>query len=134
LVILIGYALDEAIGETGVKLPLFVVCLLIGVVATNIVPRLFPKLEWPTRSRALALISDRALNVFLAMSLMSIQLWTLGGLGPALVGVLAVQTIAAVAYIVFVVFPAMGQNYLAAVISSGFTGISLGATGPRSPI
>jgi ESS family glutamate:Na+ symporter len=28
----------------------------------------------------------------------------------------------------FVVFPAMGRNYLAAVIAAGFSGISLGAT------
>jgi ESS family glutamate:Na+ symporter len=128
VVILIGYALDEAVAETGVKLPLFVICLLVGIVATNTVPRLVPGMEWPTRTRALALISDLALNVFLAMSLMSMQLWTLGGLGPALVVVLAVQTIAAVAYIIFIVFPAMGSDYQAAVISAGFTGISLGAT------
>ena len=89
MVILIGYALDEAVAETGVKLPLFVICLLVGIVATNTVPRLFPRLEWPTRTRALALISDLSLNVFLAMSLMSMQLWTLGGLGLALVVVLA---------------------------------------------
>ena len=110
VVILIGYALEETIEETGVKLPLFVVCLLVGIVATNIVPRFFPKSEWPTRTRALALISDLSLNVFLAMSLMSMQLWTLGGLGPALVVVLAVQTIAAVAYIVFVVFPRWAET------------------------
>jgi glutamate:Na+ symporter, ESS family len=128
VVILIGYALEETVEETGVKLPLFVVCLLVAIVVTNSVPRLFPKLEWPTRTGALALISDLSLNVFLAMSLMSMQLWTLGGLGPALVVVLAVQTIAAVANIVFAVFPAMGGNYQAAVISAGFTGISLGAT------
>ena len=128
VVILIGYALEETVAQTGVKLPLFVVCLLVAIVVTNIVPRLFPRLEWPTRTRALALISDLSLNIFLAMSLMSMQLWTLGGLGPALVVVLAAQTIAAVAYIVFAVFPAMGGNYQAAVISAGFTGISLGAT------
>jgi ESS family glutamate:Na+ symporter len=62
------------------------------------------------------------------MSLMSMQLWTLGGLGPALVLVLAVQTVAAALYILFVVFPAMGKTYEAAVVSAGFTGISLGAT------
>ncbi len=127
-VILIGYALDEVVAETGVKLPLFVVCLLVGIVVTNTIPRVFPQIEWPTRTRALALISDLSLNIFLAMSLMSMQLWTLGGLGPALVVVLTAQTIAAVAYIVFVVFPMMGGNYEAAVISAGFTGISLGAT------
>jgi glutamate:Na+ symporter, ESS family len=127
-VILIGYALDEVVAETGVKLPLFVVCLLVGIVVTNTIPRMLPRIEWPTRTRALALVSDLSLNVFLAMSLMSMQLWALGGLGLALVVVLAAQTIAAVAYILFVVFPVMGRNYEAAVISSGFTGISLGAT------
>ena len=128
VVILFGYALDEVVAETGVKLPLFVVCLLVGIVVTNTIPRMLPRIEWPTRTRALALVSDLSLNVFLAMSLMSMQLWALGGLGLALVVVLAAQTIAAVAYILFVVFPVMGRNYEAAVISSGFTGISLGAT------
>jgi glutamate:Na+ symporter, ESS family len=128
VIILIGYALDEVVAETGVKLPLFVVCLLVGIVVTNTIPRMLPRIEWSTRTRALALVSDLSLNVFLAMSLMSMQLWALGGLGLALVVVLAAQTIAAVAYILFVVFPVMGRNYEAAVISSGFTGISLGAT------
>jgi ESS family glutamate:Na+ symporter len=128
VVILIGYFLDDVVAETGVKLPLFVVCLLVGIIVTNTIPRILPTIEWPTRTRALALVSDLSLNIFLAMSLMSMQLWTLGGLGPALVVVLAAQTIAAVAYNFLVVFPVMGRNYEAAVISAGFTGISLGAT------
>jgi glutamate:Na+ symporter, ESS family len=127
-VILIGFALEEVVEYTGIKLPMFVVCLLVGIVVTNTVPRLFPRIAWPTRSRSLALVSDLSLNIFLAISLMSMQLWTLGGLGPALVVALAIQTVVAVAYIIFVVFPAMGRNYEAAVISAGFTGISLGAT------
>src|SRR5258708_3213360 len=126
--ILIGFTVDELVAETGVKLPLFVVCLLVAIVLTNTVPRLLPQLQWPTRTRALALISDLSLIIFLAMSLMSMQLWTLGELGPSLVVVLAIQTAAAVAYMLFVVFPAMGRNYEAAVISAGFSGISLGAT------
>src|SRR5271165_5030917 len=128
MAILIGFAVDDLVAETGVKLPLFVVCLLVAIVLTNTVPRFLPQLQWPTRTRALALVSDLSLNIFLAMSLMSMQLWTLGGLGPSLVVVLALQTIAAVAYMLFAVFPAMGRNYEAAVISAGFSGISLGAT------
>lgn len=128
LVILVGFGVQELVSEARIKLPLFVICLLVGIVATNTVPRLLPNIHWPTRSKGLALISDLSLNVFLAMSLMSMQLWTLGGLGLALVAVLAVQTVAAIAYIVFAVFPLMGRNYEAAVISAGFTGISLGAT------
>ena len=41
---------------------------------------------------------------------------------------LALQTVAAVAYTMLAVFPMMGRNYEAAVIAAGFTGISLGAT------
>jgi len=126
--ILIGFTVDELVAETGLKLPLFVVCLLVAIVLTNTVGRLLPKLPWPTRTRSLALVSDLSLNIFLAMSLMSMQLWTLGGLGLSLLVVLAIQTAVAVAYMLFVVFPVMGRNYLAAVISAGFSGISLGAT------
>ena len=126
--ILVGYALDEAVAETGIKLPLFVVCLLVAIVLTNTVPRVLPRVPWPTRTPALALVSDLSLNVFLAMSLMSMQLWTLGGLGFALLVVLGLQTLGAVAFILLAVFPAMGRDYQAAVLSSGFTGIGLGAT------
>ncbi|WP_035716320.1 sodium/glutamate symporter [Azorhizobium doebereinerae] len=128
MAILIAYGLEDAVERTGLKLPLFVVCLLVAIVLTNIVPRLLPRAPWPTRTPALALVSDLSLNVFLAMSLMSMQLWTLGGLGPALVVVLGLQALGAALYILFVVFPAMGRSYQAAVIAAGFTGISLGAT------
>jgi ESS family glutamate:Na+ symporter len=126
--ILMGFGVHEALVEAGLKLPLFVACLLSAIALTNTLPRFFPKLPWPSRTRSLALISDLSLNVFLSMSLMSMQLWTLGGLGPALVAVLAIQTIAAVLYMLFIVFPAMGRTYEAAVIAAGFGGISLGAT------
>jgi ESS family glutamate:Na+ symporter len=126
--ILIGYIVDDLVAETGIKLPLFVSCMIVAIVLTNTIPGLLPRLRWPSRTPSLALISDLSLSIFLAMSLMSMQLWTLGDLGPALVIVLAAQTAAAVAYMLFVVFPAMGRNYLAAVIAAGFSGISLGAT------
>ena len=128
IAILCGYALDEFLGELGLHLPLFVSCLLSAIVLTNSVPKLLPRLLWPTRGRALALVSDLSLSIFLAMSLMSMQLWTLTGLGGPLVLILAVQTVAAVLYILFAVFPLMGRSYDAAVISAGFTGITLGAT------
>ena len=62
------------------------------------------------------------------MSLMSMQLWTLAGLAGPLLGILALQTIVAFVFIVFVLFRAMGQNFEAAVLSAGFGGFSLGAT------
>ncbi|MBB4186249.1 sodium/glutamate symporter [Sinorhizobium terangae] len=123
-----GFLLHELVVELGIKLPLFVICMFFAILLTNTVPLVAPRLPWPTRTRPLSLISDLSLNIFLAMSLMSLQLWTLRGLGLSILVVLALQTVTAVAYILFVVFPAMGRSYNAAVISAGFTGISLGAT------
>ncbi len=128
IVVLIGYSLDEIVEEFGVNLPLFVICLLVSIVLTNTVPRILPRIAWPARTTELALISELSLNIFLPMSLMAMKLWALDGLGMSILVVLGIQTIVAVAYILFVVFPAMGRNYQAAVIASGFTGISLGAT------
>jgi ESS family glutamate:Na+ symporter len=76
----------------------------------------------------MALIADISLGTFLAMSLMSMQLWTLIDLAGPIFTILAAQFLLAVAVNIFIVFRAMGGNYDAAVVCSGFGGISLGST------
>jgi ESS family glutamate:Na+ symporter len=95
---------------------------------SNTVPLIFPKLPWPARSPSLALVSDYSLSIFLAMSLMSMQLWTLAAIAGPLLVVVAMQAVLAVAFIMLAIFPLLGRNYQAAVLSAGFTGLSLGAT------
>ena len=73
-------------------------------------------------------MSDVALGMFLAMSLMSLQLWTLSDLAGPIVAILGVQFILAFCFALFVVFRLMGRDYEAAMICSGFGGISLGST------
>ena len=51
IAIIIGYFVNEAIAETGLKLPLFVPCLLVSILMSNTIPYLFPKLPWPARTR-----------------------------------------------------------------------------------
>lgn len=126
--ILFGWAAHQVIGEMGLKLPLFVPCLLMGIVMSNTLPYVFRNIRWPTGSRALAVVSDYSLSVFLAMSLMSMQLWTLADLGGPLLFVLGMQVVMTVAFIFLVVFRVIGRSYLAAVLSSGFAGFALGAT------
>ena len=41
---------------------------------------------------------------------------------------MALQTLAAVAFILLLLFPLMGRDYRAAVLSAGFGGFALGAT------
>ena len=128
ITIILGWFTNLAATSSGFKLPLFVTCLLTGIVLSNLVPVLFPKIHWPARTKALAVVSDFSLSLFLAMSLMSMQLWTIAGLAGSLMVILLMQTIAAVLFIIFVLFPLMGRDYQAAVLSSGFGGFALGAT------
>lgn len=126
--VVLGYLVHGPALAMGVKLPLFVPCLIMGIVLSNTIPFIFPRLPWPARSPAMSLISDYSLSVFLAMSLMSMQLWTLAGVAGPLLVVVALQALLAVAFIVIVLFPLLGRDYQAAVLSAGFTGLSLGAT------
>ncbi|PSU36453.1 sodium/glutamate symporter [Photobacterium lutimaris] len=130
--VILGYILNESIAEMGLQLPLFVTCLFAGIVMTNIVHNIgFRRItgtRWPARKPAVALIADIALGTFLAMSLMSMQLWTLIDLAGPIFAILTAQFIIAVLINIFIVFPVMGKNYDAAVICSGFGGISLGST------
>lgn len=127
-VIILGWALHSVILTAGLKLPLFVPCLLMGIAIGNLLPVLAPKAPAVSRSPALALISEFTLGTFLAMSLMALQLWTLSGMGLLLVVGMGLQTAMATLFILLVVFPLMGRGYRAAVLSAGFGGFALGAT------
>lgn len=131
ITVVLGVGLHSVITATGVTLPTFVSCLLAGIVMRNVMP-LAPgravRRTWPGVNNALALISDLSLGLFLTMALMGLQIWELGGVLLFITTVLAVQILLTVAYTVLVVFPAMGRDYEAAVISAGFGGITLGST------
>jgi len=128
---ILGFMLNAALEDLGLKLPLFVTCLFAGILITNLIPKSFPRISgtaWPSRKPAMALIAEVALGTFLAMSLMSMQLWTLVDLAGPIFTILGTQFLIAVSVALFVVFPLMGRNYDAAVVCSGFGGISLGST------
>ena len=129
--IILGQLLNVGVAELGLELPLFVTCLFAGILITNLIPKNFPRFSgrrWPSRTPSIALIADIALGTFLAMSLMSMQLWTLVDLAGPIFTILVAQFAIAVAINIFIVFRVMGRNYDAAVVCAGFGGISLGST------
>ncbi len=128
LAIIGGYFLNEAISAAGLKLPLFVPCLIMGIVIANLRALVAPSAPPVSRTPSLALISEFALGAFLAMSLMSLQLWTIAELGMAIVVIMSAQTLFTVVFVLWVLFPVMGSNYRAAVLAAGFGGFALGAT------
>jgi ESS family glutamate:Na+ symporter len=128
---IIGLLLNDALSDLDFKLPLFVTALISGIVITNIIPKKFPRIsgrQWPSRTPAMALIADISLGAFLAMSLMSMQLWTLIDLALPILTILAAQFAVVALISLVVVFRLMGRNYDAAVVSAGFGGYALGAT------
>ncbi len=129
--VILGYLINGGLEELGLKLPLFVTCLFAGIIITNLVPKSFPRITgtvWPSRKPAIALIAEISLGTFLAMSLMSMQLWTLVDLAGPIFAILGAQFLVAVSLTLFVVFPLMGRSYDAAIVCAGFGGISLGST------
>jgi ESS family glutamate:Na+ symporter len=125
---ILGILANQGLGAVGVKMPLFVTCLMAGILLTNVVPRVAPGVRWPSGAPALSLIAEVSLGIFLAMSLMSMQLWTLAELAGPLLSALLAQLVVALAYAALVVFPLLGRGYDAAVMASGFMGFGLGAT------
>jgi ESS family glutamate:Na+ symporter len=130
LTIGIGLQIDLLIEQLGIKLPTFVSCLFAGILVTNLTPLVLPRVKMPKpeNSRSLALISEISLGLFLAISLMSLQLWTLGAMGFDILLILIAQTVVIMLWAGIVVFRAMGSNYDAAVMSAGYVGLGLGAT------
>jgi ESS family glutamate:Na+ symporter len=73
-------------------------------------------------------LGNVALSLFLVLALMTLRLWELAGLALPMTIILAAQIglIAAVCF--WPVFPAMGKDYDAAVMSGGLCGFMLGTT------
>lgn len=124
----IGFKISDFGEGLGLKLPDFVGALFAGIILTNLIPLLFRALPWPSGSKSLALISDVSLSLFLAMSLMSLQLWSILPMAGSLTLLLLAQLTTLSAFVVFVIFPLMGKNYDAAVMAGGYAGLGLGAT------
>lgn len=124
----IGLYLHELIGHFGFRLPVFVPCLFGGIILTNTIPYLWKSVSWPTGTPTLALLSDFSLGLFLAMSLMSLQLWALVDLALPILLLLTAQVVIVSLFTIFVVFRVLGKTYDAAIMSAGYVGLALGAT------
>jgi ESS family glutamate:Na+ symporter len=69
-----------------------------------------------------------ALAIFIAMALMTLKLWEISNLALPMLAILAVQVLLVAVVCAWPVFPAMGRDYDAAVMGSGFAGFMLGTT------
>lgn len=124
LCVSLGDIVNRNLSGLGLRLPGFLTSMLVGIVIVNMTD-LFQKslnMEFVEKFSALSL------NIFLAMSMMAIQLWTLAAAAQAIFIVLVLQVLLMTLFAIYVVFRVMGRDYDAVVIASGFAGMGLGAT------
>ncbi|MBW7981027.1 sodium/glutamate symporter [Enterobacillus tribolii] len=110
---------------SALELPTFVCVLFVGVILSNTLSAVG---FYRVFERAVSVLGNVSLSLFLAMALMSLKLWELASLALPMLAILVVQTLVMATYAIFVTYRVMGKNYDAAVLAAGHCGFGLGAT------
>ncbi len=124
LCVSLGEVVNHFISGYGLMLPGFLTAMFVGILISN----LFGVLKQSAARQTIDRFGTVSLQIFLAMSMMTVQLWTLGGALRAIVLVLIAQVLLMTAFAMLVVFFVAGRDYDAVVIAAGFSGLGLGAT------
>ncbi|HCT62662.1 MAG TPA: sodium/glutamate symporter [Erysipelotrichaceae bacterium] len=119
-----GTFISYLLSLTGLTFPYYVGCLFGGTVARNLADSGYFKI----REKEVSLISNVALNLFLSMTLMSLNIAKLIGLAIPMLVILLTQTIVMMVYAYYITFGSMGKSYDAAVMAAGHCGVGLGQT------
>lgn len=120
----IGVYVSNLIALTGVTMPGYIGGMLVAAVMRNI----SDSGAFKTPQEEIGVVGDVALNLFLAMALMTLKLWELVDLAIPMVVLLAAQALLMYLFATYVTFPIMGKDYDAAVITAGHCGFGMGAT------
>ena len=120
-----GKMLARAVQGTGLILPDFLFCLLLGVAIRN-VATFVPRIR--VSNSTVDLLGSVALSLFLVMALMGMRLVDLVSLAGPLLVILTLQLIAMALFAAFVTFRVMGRDYDAAILSAGHVGFALSST------
>jgi len=121
----VGQVIADQLTGTPVELPTFVCVLFVGVIISNALSLM---VGYKIFARAIDVLGNVSLSLFLAMALMSLRLGELASIALPVLLILAVQTIVMALYAILVTFRVMGSNYDAAVLAAGHCGFALGAT------
>ncbi len=118
----IGTYIGKLLNLTGLSFPYYVGCLFGGALVRNIADIK----HYNIRMQEINIISNTALNIFLAMALMSLNISKLVSLAGPMIVILLVQTIVMMLWAYFVTFRTTGKSYDSAVMAAGHCGVGLG--------
>jgi ESS family glutamate:Na+ symporter len=124
IALIAGQALGALFEGAVITLPSFLWCLIIGLMIRNGLPFLGVRLH----DSASDLIGSVSLSLFLAWTMMTLDLVSVAKIGGSLLIILAFQTVLVAVWATVVCFRAVGKDYESAVISAAFCGFAMGAT------
>ena len=124
IAVLVGRWLADLLVDAPVTVPDFLLCLLAGLAFRNLGTPLGLRLH----DSASDLIGSVCLSLFLAWTMMALDLGTvLNAAGPLLI-ILAAQVVLVSLWASLVTFRLVGRDYEAAIMSAAFCGFAMGAT------
>jgi len=103
----VGQVIADQLTGTPVELPTFVCVLFVGVIISNALSLM---VGYKIFARAIDVLGNVSLSLFLAMALMSLRLGELASIGLPVLLILAAQTIIMALYAILVTFRVMGSN------------------------
>ena len=109
----------------GFSFPIYIGSMLVAGVVRNVIDH-FKIMEFPAAE--ISTMGNMFLAIFLSMALSGLKLWQLVDLALPMIVALAAEVLLMVVFSLLVVFPVMGRDYDAAMITAGFIGFGMGAT------
>ena len=120
----VGSVISTLIAMTGMVFPAYVGAIFAAAFIRNGGEALHVRVY----TKEIDALGNLFLNIFLAMTIMALELWELAGLALPLIIILIGQVILLAIYSLTVVYFICGRDYDAAVMSAGFYGYAMGAT------
>jgi ESS family glutamate:Na+ symporter len=124
LCVSLGTVVNAFLFEKEVLLPGFLTSMFVAIVLTNLVDVAGRPVDKALTDK----FGEISLNLFLTMSMMSMQLWVLSSGLDKFVLLMLLQIAAMALFAIVIVFRIAGRDYDAAVMTGGFVGLGLGAT------
>ena len=124
IVALLGTYISKLLNLTKITFPYYVGCLFGGAIIRNIADLKYLKINMTE----IDIIGEIALNLFLSMALMTLNISKLMSLAVPMLVILIMQALVMIVWAYYITFVAMGKNYDAAVMAAGHCGIGLGQT------
>ena len=109
----------------GFNFPAYIGPMLVAVLVRNLIDHT-GHIEFPAAE--ISTMGNMFLAIFLSMALSGLKLWQLVDLALPMLVCLAAEVLLMVFFSILVLFPLMGRNYDAAMITAGFIGFGMGAT------